>query len=38
MGASPQALQQILYANNPKLETLQRVAEALGCDPAELVP
>lgn len=38
MDASPQALQQILYASNPKMETLQRIAKALGCEPGELVP
>lgn len=37
MGVTPQAVQKLLATSNPWLETIERVAEALGCKPSDLV-
>jgi len=38
LGISPQGLRSILLLGNPRMQTLQRVAEALGVEPTELMP
>jgi DNA-binding phage protein len=38
MKTSSQAVIRILTRNNPRVNTVMRVAFALGCDPRELVP
>lgn len=38
METTPQALRSILQSSNPQLDTLRRMAEALECEPGELIP
>ena len=37
MGVTPNNINYILYNNNPCFDTLQKIADAIGCDVKELI-